>query len=109
MSMYSLLALFCDNIVVNRVFDKCRRLSLKSNRTNLKKITDNIKKLADSNQEIVGTEDEIKRFNICCRVLTAVFQKEWKAYGQNNLWIIKPTGVSRGSGITILQDIKKIY
>lgn len=38
-----------------------------------------------------------------------IFHKQWLAYGHNNLWIIKPTGVSRGSGISILQDIKKIY
>lgn len=30
------------------------------------------------------------------------------SYGFNNMWIIKPTGVSRGSGITITSDLAKI-
>ena len=29
-------------------------------------------------------------------------------YGFNNMWIVKPAGVARGSGITITTDILKI-
>ena len=29
-------------------------------------------------------------------------------YGFNNMWILKPAGVSRGSGITITSNIAKI-
>ena len=31
-----------------------------------------------------------------------------KSYGFDNMWIIKPAGVSRGSGIKITSDIMKI-
>jgi hypothetical protein len=31
-----------------------------------------------------------------------------KSYGFENSWIIKPTGVSRGSGIYIESDYKKL-
>ena len=37
-----------------------------------------------------------------------VHKRVGHSYGFDNMWILKPTGVSRGSGITITSDIMKI-
>jgi hypothetical protein len=37
-----------------------------------------------------------------------MLKKEWIGYGSNNLWIVKPVGVSRGTGIAIHRDKEKL-
>lgn len=44
--------------------------------------------------EIFKMWDKVQRLNYC--------------YGYENMWIMKPAGVSRGSGIIITDDISKI-
>lgn len=36
------------------------------------------------------------------------FYKDSETEGVNNIWIMKPTGKSRGRGITVLNDISDV-
>lgn len=42
-------------------------------------------------------------------ILSCLYAREWVGYGSSNLWVTKPVGVSRGTGIVIHRERDKIH